>query len=43
MLCSEIRRGGVNFSEADVITYRKLFQTATGKSLESYDLFVEKR
>lgn len=33
---------GSEFSEDDVITYRKLFQTATGKSVESYDLFVEK-
>ena len=31
---------GSEFSEADVITYRKLFQTATGKSLESYLFYV---
>lgn len=33
---------GGEFSEADVTAYRKLFQTASSKSIESYDLFVEK-
>ena len=33
--------GGV-FSDEDVARCRKLFKTAAGKSLESYDLFVEK-
>lgn len=33
---------GSNFSEEDALRCRKLFKTAVGKSIESYDLFVEK-
>lgn len=33
---------GCDFSEKDTLQYRKLFKTAVGKSIESYDLFVEK-
>lgn len=33
---------GSVLSETDVIKCRKLFKTATGTSIESYDLFVEK-
>lgn len=33
---------GSDFSEEDALRCRKLFKTAVGKSIESYDLFVEK-
>ena len=33
---------GGDFSEADIVEYRAHFKTASGKSIESYDLFVEK-
>lgn len=33
---------GSDFSENDALRCRKLFKTAVGKSIESYDLFVEK-
>ena len=33
---------GSDFSEEDALQCRKLFKTAVGKSIESYDLFVEK-
>ncbi len=33
---------GSDFSEEDALRCRSLFKTAAGKSLESYDLFVEK-
>jgi len=33
---------GSDFSEEDVLRCRKIFKTAIGKSIESYDLFVEK-
>lgn len=33
---------GSDFSEEDALRCRKLFKTADGKSIESYDLFVEK-
>lgn len=33
---------GSDFSEEEALRCRKLFQTAVGKSIESYDLFVEK-
>lgn len=33
---------GSDFTEEDELQCRKLFKTAIGKSLESYDLFVEK-
>ena len=33
---------GSDFSEEDTLRCRKLFKTAVGKSIESYDLFVEK-
>ena len=33
---------GSDFSEEDALRCRNLFKTAVGKSLESYDLFVEK-
>lgn len=33
---------GSEFSEEDAAKCRKMFKTAVGKSLESYDLFVEK-
>ena len=34
--------GGSDFSEADALQCRRVFKTAIGKSIESYDLFVEK-
>lgn len=33
---------GSDFSEADALQCRRVFKTAIGKSIESYDLFVEK-
>ena len=33
---------GSDFSEEDAFRCRKIFKTAVGKSIESYDLFVEK-
>ena len=33
---------GCDFSEEDILKCRQLFKTAVGKSVESYDLFVEK-
>lgn len=33
---------GSDFSEEDALRCRKLFKTAVGKSIESYDLFVER-
>lgn len=33
---------GSDFSEEDALRCRRLFKTAVGKSIESYDLFVEK-
>lgn len=33
---------GSDFSEEDALQCRRLFKTAVGKSIESYDLFVEK-
>lgn len=33
---------GSDFSEEDALRCRKLFKTAVGKSIESYDLFAEK-
>ena len=33
---------GSDFSEADALQCRRIFKTAIGKSIESYDLFVEK-
>ena len=33
---------GCDFSEEDILRCRQLFKTAVGKSVESYDLFVEK-
>lgn len=33
---------GSDFSEEDALRCRKIFKTAVGKSIESYDLFVEK-
>ena len=33
---------GSDFSEMDKVSCRKLFRTAAGKNIESYDLFVEK-
>lgn len=33
---------GSDFSEEEDLNYRKIFKTAVGKHLESYDLFVEK-
>ena len=33
---------GSDFSDEDTLRCRKLFKTAVGKSIESYDLFVEK-
>lgn len=33
---------GSEFSEEDALQCRKIFKTAVGKSIESYDLFVEK-
>ena len=33
---------GSNFSEEDALRCRQIFKTAGGKSIESYDLFVEK-
>lgn len=33
---------GSDFSEADVLQCRRFFKTAMGKSIESYDLFIEK-
>ena len=33
---------GSDFSEMDKALCRKLFRTAAGKNIESYDLFVEK-
>ena len=33
---------GSDFSEEDALKCRKLFKTAVGRSIESYDLFVEK-
>lgn len=33
---------GSEFSEEDALLCRKIFKTATGKNIESYDIFVEK-
>lgn len=33
---------GSDFTDEDILRCRSLFKTATGKSIESYDLFVEK-
>lgn len=33
---------GSDFSEEDTLQCRRLFKTAVGKSIESYDLFIEK-
>lgn len=33
---------GSDFSEEDALRCRKIFKTAVGKNLESYDLFIEK-
>ena len=33
---------GCDFSEEDILRCRQVFKTAVGKSVESYDLFVEK-